>query len=81
MPEFSPHARGYKAIKASDATDKFVFPARAGLQINAVSPLLIDQTTSTQFYGAHTSQARASFPDRSLLGSLLSGWYPPPGLK
>ena len=33
------------------------------------------------FMRAHTSQARASFPDRSLLCSVLSGWYPPPGLK
>ena len=59
----------------------FIFPARAGLQINGVSLLLAAQTISTRVLGAHTEQAKASFPDKSLLCSVLSGWYPPPGLK
>lgn len=58
-----------------------VFSARSGLQINVASLLLAGQMFSAQFHGAHTAQAKPSFPDRSLLGSVLSGWYPPLGLK
>ena len=48
-----------------------IFPACAGLQINVVALLLAAHIISAQFHGAHTSQARASFPGRSLLGSTL----------
>ena len=54
-----------------------IFPACAGLQINVVALLLAAQTISTRFLGVHTGQAKPSFPDKTLLSSVLSGWYPP----
>ena len=69
MPAFSPHARGCEPSFSVNEDGNWVFPARAGLRINVASLLLAAQIISTQFHGAHTSQARASFPNRSLLRS------------
>ena len=70
---FSPYARGYIPWPPRVLSLRQVFLAHAGLQINVVALLLAAHIISAQFHGAHTSQARPSFPDRSLLRSTLSG--------